>query len=548
MKALPLNQPVHAQHPYRSSVGAFWTLRRRLFVQVFAAVIPLVALSVYETRLVSNVVNDMNSDLSSSQISLQVAAAYRTFVDGVTDAVDSGTLGPKASAAIDECSARLQDLQVTEPSPEVAAALEIVTQIRSHLVPGASIATLMPLRADINSASNDIKAMDARIQAELAQRMERQRRNSGLRLHVLVGWSVVILIVLSLALRQIVNTIHAAVRQTGSIAKRIAGGDLTGNITVTRRDELGDMQVGLLQMQTALSDIVAEVRREARQIAEATVRIADGNADLAQRTDQQAASLARIRESAGHLLQAVAHNTAESERARDCAHEASELASTGGQVMDRTVATMQAVYSGSKRVLEFIGDIEDIAFQTNILAINAAVEAARAGPNGRGFAVVATEVRQLANRASGTAKNAKDLIGNTFTRVNDGAQMVEQAGATMREVIEAMQSLTQSTQEVLAASRRQEEETDQVATTVSDLDRMTRENSAFVRNAEAASADVRERAANLDHAVGKFKLSDSPPHGPEIDGQPRHAVGMLEGDASMADTGDGDPTPMRRTG
>jgi methyl-accepting chemotaxis protein len=507
MKANALSRQLGRPSPEYGPRKVFWTLRRRMFVQVFAAVLPLIALSIYQTRLVGSIVTEMNAGLSGSQLSLQAANSYRNFLDGVTDAVDTGTLGPKAVEAINQCAVSLEHLQAQQPSEDVRSALASIAQIRAAVAVSTSIKTLMPLRGEINAASNAIKAADARVQADLTLWVDHQKQTRETRLNILIGSSIITLIILSLALRHIINAIHRAVGQAVRIAKQIAGGDLTSPISVARADELGEMQLALQQMQTALSAIVADVRRSAQQIAEASVSIADGNSDLAQRTAQQAASLRRIRESATHLLEAVAQNTSESEKARDVAHGAAELANRGGKVVDLTVETMQSIYSGSKRVLEFIGGIEDIAFQTNILAINAAVEAARAGASGRGFAIVAAEVRELANRSSNTAKNAKELIGNTFARVRDGAQLVEQAGTTMREVIAAVHSLTQTTQEVLAASRRQQRETDQVATTVGDLDEMTRENSAFVQKAEQASADVRERAADLDAAVGQFKLT-----------------------------------------
>jgi methyl-accepting chemotaxis protein len=516
-----LAHQLEVQSPEHRAHKAFWTLRRRMFAQVFAAVLPLIALSIYQTRLVGTIVTEMNAGLSGSQLSLQAARSYRNFLDGVTDAVDTGTLGPKAVEAINQCATSLEQLQAQQPSGDVQSALASIAQIRAAVAVSTSIKTLMPLRGEINAASNAIKAADARVQADLSLWVDHQKQTRETRLNILIGSTAIMLIILSLALRRIIDAIHGAVGQAVRIAKQIAGGDLTSPIKIARADELGEMQLALLQMQTALSAIVADVRRSAQQIAEASVSIADGNSDLAQRTAQQASSLRRIRDSATHLLEAVAHNTSESEKARDVAHGAAELANRGGKVVDLTVDTMQSIYSGSKRVLEFIGGIEDIAFQTNILAINAAVEAARAGASGRGFAIVAAEVRELANRSSNTARNAKELIGSTFARVRDGAQLVEQAGATMREVIAAVHSLTQTTQEVLAASRRQQRETDQVATTVGDLDEMTRENSVFVQKAEQASADVRQRAADLDAAVGQFKLTGSEV---KVAGRPQRAA------------------------
>jgi methyl-accepting chemotaxis protein len=303
-----------------------------------------------------------------------------------------------------------------------------------------------------------------------------------------------------------INSVNRAIGMAVSVAKRITAGDLTAGIDVQRRDELGELQLSLSQMHGALSTIVADVHHSSEQISIASASIAAGNSDLARRTEQQAASLARIRDSASQLQTEVAQNTAESAKASEVAHRAAELASSGGAVVDRVVETMQSIYAGSKQVVDFIGGIQEIAFQTNILAINAAVEAARAGASGRGFAVVASEVRDLANRSATTAKNAKELIGKTFARVDDGTGLVQQAGERMKEIIAAVRSLSEITEAVLAASQRQLHDTDQVARTVTQLDAMTQENSLFVQKAEQASAAVRDMVSDLDAAASQFKL------------------------------------------
>jgi methyl-accepting chemotaxis protein len=495
----------------RQSRGAawrrgFWTLRRRMFMQVFAAVLPLIALSIYEANLVSSMVADVNSRLSSSQLSVQAVSGYRDFVNGVTDAVDSGHLSASAMAALHRCLEDLQQLQAQQPSEELRRALEVGHQLQSSIAVDVSIKALLPLRASINSADAAIKAVDAQIQTELARRVELEQQSGRSRRHLVIGFTVLTLALLTLALGQMINSVNRAIGMAVSVAKRITAGDLTAGIDVQRRDELGELQLSLSQMHGALSTIVADVHHSSEQISIASASIAAGNSDLARRTEQQAASLARIRDSASQLQTEVAQNTAESAKASEVAHRAAELASSGGAVVDRVVETMQSIYAGSKQVVDFIGGIQEIAFQTNILAINAAVEAARAGASGRGFAVVASEVRDLANRSATTAKNAKELIGKTFARVDDGTGLVQQAGERMKEIIAAVRSLSEITEAVLAASQRQLHDTDQVARTVTQLDAMTQENSLFVQKAEQASAAVRDMVSDLDAAASQFKL------------------------------------------
>jgi len=260
-------------------------------------------------------------------------------------------------------------------------------------------------------------------------------------------------------------------------------------------------------MELRYSAYSSDVRRASQHITEASRSIAAGNSDLARRTEQQARSLTRIRESTSLLNHEVAQNADKCVSASAVAEQATDVVTQSGTVMDQIVITMRGIYDGSKQIVDFIAGIEAIAFQTNILAINAAVEAARAGSSGRGFAVVASEVRELATRSAATAHDAKKFVSNNLARIDEGAHLVEQAGRHMRDTIDAVRSLKTMTQDVQAASQRQLKSTDQVAHTVIELDAVTRENTVFVHRAEESSESVRRRAESLDSATGKFTLS-----------------------------------------
>lgn len=351
-----------------------------------------------------------------------------------------------------------------------------------------------------------INAVVRQIQQELSARVESERRTGARRQWLLLGLAAATLALLALTLRHILRTITSPIAMAVQAAERVTAGDLTGDVRIERCDEIGELQRALLRMHVALSDIVGDVRRGSSTIEYASQDIAQGNSNLARRTEQQAADLARIAASTAQLQAAVAENSKVSETASEIAARASGVAAQGGQVVGQAADTMQSIYVSSRQAVDFIGVIESIAFQTNILAINAAVEAARAGESGRGFAVVAAEVRGLANRSASAAKEAREVIGGTFASVSSGTQLMQQAGSTMQEIIAAVRSLTKTTAAVLAASRRQLADADAVAATVKQLEQMTHENSAFVREAEVSATAVRERAAELATTVGAFKL------------------------------------------
>ncbi|MBN9365422.1 MAG: methyl-accepting chemotaxis protein, partial [Comamonadaceae bacterium] len=161
----------------------------------------------------------------------------------------------------------------------------------------------------------------------------------------------------------------------------------------------------------------------------------------------------------------------------------------------------------SQKIADIIGVIDGIAFQTNILALNAAVEAARAGEQGRGFAVVAGEVRSLAQRSADAAKEIKGLITASVERVETGSRLVEGAGSTMQEVVQAVQRVTDMIGEITAASQEQSTGVAQVNQAVGQLDQMTQQNAALVEQSAAAAHSLREQAQQLAQAVSAFKVA-----------------------------------------
>jgi methyl-accepting chemotaxis protein len=193
------------------------------------------------------------------------------------------------------------------------------------------------------------------------------------------------------------------------------------------------------------------------------------------------------------------------EAARVAGHNA-ELAGEGGRVMRDVVQTMDSIRESSARIADIIATIDGIAFQTNILALNAAVEAARAGEQGRGFAVVAGEVRTLAQRSAGAAREIRDLIGRSVEQVEAGTGTVHRAGTTMEEIVSASQRVSQLLAEVANGAREQSLGIAQIGAAVQELDRMTQQNAALVEETAAASGAMKNQAESLAAEVARFRL------------------------------------------
>ncbi|MHB1186613.1 methyl-accepting chemotaxis protein, partial [Thiobacillus sp.] len=230
-----------------------------------------------------------------------------------------------------------------------------------------------------------------------------------------------------LLVRAISRPLCRAVR----IAEGVAAGDLTQTIEVTTNDETGQLMRAMKNMNDSLVNIVGQVRTGTETIAHASREIATGNLDLSSRTEEQAASLEETASSMEELTSTVKQNAENARQANQLVGSTADVAVKGGRVVGQVVDTMASIKESSRKISDIIGVIDGIAFQTNILALNAAVEAARAGEQGRGFAVVAAEVRNLAQRSAGAAKEIKALIEDSVGKVDAGGKLVDEAGKTM---------------------------------------------------------------------------------------------------------------------
>jgi len=306
-------------------------------------------------------------------------------------------------------------------------------------------------------------------------------------------------------IRSIIRHLHRAVE----VASAVSQGDLTSSIEVKTRDEVGQLLQALKDMNASLSRIVGEVRNSTESITSAAQEIAAGNSDLSSRTEQQASSLEETASSMEELTSTVKQNAENAKQANQLAANASDIAIKGGLAVNEVVQTMGSISASSKKIMDIIGVIEGIAFQTNILALNAAVEAARAGEQGRGFAVVASEVRNLAQRSAAAAKEITALISDSVDKVDIGSRQVDQAGATMNEIVSAVKRVTDIMAEIAAASNEQNSGIEQVNQAIIQMDEVTQQNAALVEEAAASAEAMQEQALALTAAVNTFKLASS---------------------------------------
>jgi methyl-accepting chemotaxis protein len=365
--------------------------------------------------------------------------------------------------------------------------------LQSGLVPAmdaylASIRRLATLQAEL-SASATVKVQGEQQKAVLWLLMI-----SGLALFTGIGFAYV-------QTRSITRPIREAVQ----FAQRVAQGDLSSRIVATTGDEIGQLLQALAQMNGSLVLIVDEVRASTGKIEGEAMQITSGNENLSSRTEQQASALEEAAASMEQLGATVRQNADSARQANQLAQSATTVAVKGGEVVGQVVDTMKGINESSRKISDIISVIDGIAFQTNILALNAAVEAARAGEQGRGFAVVATEVRSLAGRSANAAKEIKMLINASVERVEHGTALVDQAGATMAEVVSGIKRVTDLMGEISAASSEQATGVVQVGEAVTHMGQATHQNAALVEQMHASADSLYAQAEELVQVVSVFK-------------------------------------------
>ncbi len=290
------------------------------------------------------------------------------------------------------------------------------------------------------------------------------------------------------------------------VAARIARGELSVDILDQGRDETGELLRTLAAMQDGLRGMVSAIRETAQFVSTASNEIAAGNLDLSQRTEHTASGLEAAASGMATLTDQLMDSARSAQQAGQLAVQAAEVTVSGGRTVTAVEGLMSEIAASSRRIAEIVDVVDGIARRTNILALNAGVEAARAGDQGRGFAVVAQEVRTLSLRVAESAQQIKALVDQAAQQVRQGTDQSRQAGSTMNKVVDTARAVSGAMQGVADAVSGQSREMARVNDAVMQLDRLTQQNSALVQETAAAASGLRDQAHRLETLVGAFKL------------------------------------------
>ena len=412
-------------------------------------------------------------------------------------AISPGPMDPNVSEQVINSWQALLDQGVT---PQMQAAqqgtVEAYRQQANNVTPALS-------RAFGNGADSFNKAASDRLETTRVMVDGQTSVTRGIIIAAMVLGILILLFTDRYLVTMLVRPLDAIREHFGKMAQ----GDLSQPIEDFGRNCVGRVVPLLRGMQDSLRDAVSTIRQGSDNIWRGATEISSGNNDLSSRTEEQAAALEETAASMEQLTATVKLNAENASQASELAEVASSTASKGGVLVEEVISTMTGISDSSKKIAEITTVINSIAFQTNILALNAAVEAARAGEQGRGFAVVAGEVRNLASRSAGAAKEIETLIADSVTRVNKGAKLVSDTGTTMEGILRAVTEVTTIMKQIASASAEQSKGISQVGVAISQMDNVTQQNATLVEEVSTAAAALERQTEELQRAVQKFRLS-----------------------------------------
>ncbi|WP_295154979.1 methyl-accepting chemotaxis protein [uncultured Brachyspira sp.] len=319
---------------------------------------------------------------------------------------------------------------------------------------------------------------------------------------------IITIICLAIFIYLFINSITKPLQAVVDAAQKIERGDLASleRKIKPRKDEIGILADSFVNMRTKLVETIKEVNNASKMIMNASEELARGNEELSRRTEAQAASLEKTAASMEQMASNIKSSTEYSLTGNNMMMSSKASIDEAGDIIIQTTDNIQEVYEASTKIKNITKIIEDIAFQTNILALNASVEAARAGDQGKGFAVVASEVRNLAQTTQSSVKDITGLVDNAYDKINKATETAQKSQEIFSDLRAKIDETANIMKGISSSAVEQNAGVEQVNRAVSEIDGATQMNNTLVSNAESTSRDLLAQANSLQEVMSFFKL------------------------------------------
>lgn len=354
--------------------------------------------------------------------------------------------------------------------------------------------------------------------SELLETMFDNKRTTGLALSeeytsmtnntvLTMAGVVVVAVLVAIGLGVFISRIITRpVNRLVATANQMADGDLDVRIEANSQDEVGVLAQAFRKMADNMNQVLSNIQTASEQVASGARQVSESGQLLSQGAAEQASSVEQLTASLQQISAQTQLNASTAEQANRLAEDARGTALQGNEQMQQMLLAMDGINLSSESISKIIKVIDEIAFQTNILALNAAVEAARAGQHGKGFAVVAEEVRNLAARSAGAAKETTDLIEGSIRKVKDGMHIAGETAAALHQIVDGITRAAELVGNISEASNEQAAGIAQINQGIMQVSQVVQTNSATSEESAAASEQLSSQAALLKEQVGRFKL------------------------------------------